>query len=113
MWQVRVSLDIDPPGNHLETRETVRDAYLELVGREDIFEPDMIAALADGEVTYTLHVDQPNRQDAMLFAVGALRAALHGAGGSTPGWEEGRIEEWLECAEIATKPTKELVSASS
>lgn len=73
-----------PLGEFDEQTDRLYEALLRLDGVED---PDVAANLSTGAVDVTMVVEAGTGEDAAARAVGALRAAIHEIGGSTPGWE--------------------------
>jgi len=108
VWQFTISLkaafvDISPDKGVIELRGITRGAFLELCERTDITDPEMSAALADGDVTYAVRLDGRSREEAVRTATSAIRAALHAQGAHTPGWEK-CVDEWIERSEITSRP---------
>jgi hypothetical protein len=53
----------------------------------DVIDPDLGGSLATGRVDITMVVEAESLEDATRKSLTAVRAAIHAAGGSTPGWE--------------------------
>lgn len=65
------------------------DQVLEHLYDDDrVREPDYTASLAERTVEFSLSVSSDDEVDAFTLLHSALRAAIHAAGGGTPGWED-------------------------
>ena len=104
MWQIRLTLAVEPPGDCDKFRGLVRASYLELVDRGDIYAPEVSAELKGGCVEFSLAIDLEEREASIRIATAAVRAALSGAGFSTPGWEK-LVDAWIAQSEIASRPS--------
>lgn len=103
MWQIKLNLTAEPPGDSPDIREIIRASYQELCRRADIFEPELSGVLRDGCVAFVVHLEADDREMACRNGIAAIRAALHGAGAHTLDWDA-RIEAWIEGSEIASRP---------
>lgn len=65
--------------------DAIADALRELAAAEDA---DLGMDLATGALDVTLTVKAVDEVEALSWALGSTRTALHAAGHSTPGWEE-------------------------
>lgn len=66
--------------------ETCLDAVMEELLRLDVEDPSVGGVLARGEVTLAFTVEAPSLVASLDQALATTRAALHGAGASTPSW---------------------------
>lgn len=78
----------DPPGNLTDDDvvQHLEDVLHTLEGAEDVDDPDIIATLATGDVTFTGFVDTDSFDDAARQFSSAVRAAIHASHGATPDW---------------------------
>lgn len=72
-----------------EAFEAHIDEVLEnLYNAHGVTDPDYTASLAERCVEFSLSADGADEVEALSTIYAALRAAIHTAYGSTPGWEE-------------------------
>lgn len=87
MW--RIAIDVALDAESASAQEGRRDFYrnvLDNLHSADALMPEMDGDLAD-VVTISIGIDGgEDFADTICRAVGAIRAAVHGAGGSTPDW---------------------------
>lgn len=76
-----------------------------------ITDPDISASLADGDVEISVVVEAENTDEAAKIGNGAIRCAVHAAGGHTPGWEEIPTAMWELEVEKSTQRRLNLVDA--
>jgi hypothetical protein len=74
---------------------------------ERVMDPDITAALANREVTFTLAVEAEDDIEALTIISGALRSAIHAANGGTPGWEN----HFRKLASMIRQPEGQLIDA--
>jgi hypothetical protein len=69
---------------------------------ERVVDPDYTASLRHRRVSFTLTVAGEDQGIAFTLAHAALRAAIHGAEGATPGWESqfNEIQSSVRSAEL-------------
>lgn len=66
---------------------------LQLEGADNVLDTAVSADAARREVTIELVGCGPDPIQALLNGISAMRAAIHAAGGATPGWPD-RASEW-------------------
>ncbi|MPZ89614.1 MAG: hypothetical protein GEU81_16435 [Nitriliruptorales bacterium] len=101
-YHLVLELDADVRDDELETRlDEILDRLREMHGVHDV---DYGAALETGAVVFTGYVDSNSFDDAAVTFSSAVRAAIHAAQGSTPGWPTwGPGEVRIEAPEPATR----------
>lgn len=83
--QVRFSGD-------LSGLEKLLDAVMGELVKLDVTDPSIGGTLTEGDVEFSLAVEADTLEKATVRAFGTIRAAIHAAGGGTPGWPEFRGE---------------------
>lgn len=70
-----------------ERLEEHLDYVLEaLAGDARVIDPDYTASLATGAVDFSVTVEAETEGEGLNLALAAMRAAIHGSEGFTPGW---------------------------
>ncbi len=102
-YSVMIGLRIIGDLDHLQDSiDQVMDELVKLTEvDETLYDPSIGADLVAGEVEFSLSVDA-DEDEAIPKALGAIRTAIHAAGGGTPGWP---------CFERAKTISAELVNA--
>lgn len=100
-----------PPPSHEDFEaffDAIADAFYECEG---IFDQDVSGNADTGDIVFSLAIDTDDPAEALQRALGAVRTAMHAAGGRTPGWEQ-RIEEALsQISGTKTTAAPELAAA--
>lgn len=95
MYEVRLVAGVRVPPNDYETLQRhFADVIAKLVDQEEA-DPRLTAAdlsvdLHEGRVELCISVTVTDVAEAMTVGKAAIRAAIHGAGGFTPGWDDAR-----------------------
>jgi hypothetical protein len=76
----------------LSALEKLLDAAMEELVKLDVTDPSIGGTLSDGDIGFSLVVEAETLEKATVSAFGTIRAAIHAAGGGTPGWPEFRGE---------------------
>jgi hypothetical protein len=76
----------------LSELEKLLDVVMEELVRLDVTDPSIGGTLSDGDIEFSLAVEADTLEKATASAFGTIRAAIHAAGGGTPGWPEFRGE---------------------
>jgi hypothetical protein len=72
--------------------EKLLDAVMEELVKLDVTDPSIGGTLSDGDIEFSLAVEAETLEKATATTFGTIRAAIHAAGGGTPGWPEFRGE---------------------
>ena len=72
--------------------EKLLDAVMDELVKLDVTDPSIGGTLTDGDIELTLAVEADTLEKATASVFGTIRAAIHAAGGGTPGWPEFRGE---------------------
>jgi hypothetical protein len=72
--------------------EQALDLVMEELVKLDVTDPSIGGTLSDGDIELSLAVETDTLENATASAFGTIRAAIHAAGGGTPGWPEFRGE---------------------
>ena len=72
--------------------EQALDRVMEELVKLDVTDPSIGGTLADGDIEFSLAVEADTLEKAIASVFGTIRAAIHAAGGGTPGWPEFRGE---------------------
>jgi hypothetical protein len=72
--------------------EKLLDAAMDELVKLDVTDPSIGGTLTEGDVEFSLAVEADTLETATVHAFGTIRAAIHAAGGGTPGWPEFRGE---------------------
>jgi hypothetical protein len=72
--------------------EKLLDAVMDELVKLDVTDPSIGGTLTDGDIEFSLAVEADTLERATAGAFGTIRAAIHAAGGGTPGWPEFRGE---------------------
>jgi hypothetical protein len=76
----------------LSDLEQLLDAVMEELIKLRVTDPSIGGALSDGDIEFSVAVEDETLEDATTSAFGTIRTAIHAAGGGTPGWPEFRGE---------------------
>ena len=76
----------------LSELEKLLDLVMEELVKLDVTDPSIGGTLQDGDIEFTLAVEADTLEKATASVFGTIRAAIHAAGGGTPGWPEYRGE---------------------
>ena len=80
-----VALQVQFTGD-LSELEKLLDVVMEELVRLDVTDPSIGGTLADGDIEFSLAVEDEMLEKATASAFGTIRTAIHAAGGGTPGW---------------------------
>jgi hypothetical protein len=72
--------------------EQLLDAVMEELVELHVTDPSIGGVLSDGDIEFSLAIEAETLEKATASAFGTIRAAIHAAGGGTPGWPEYRGE---------------------
>jgi hypothetical protein len=70
--------------------EKLLEVVMEELVRLDVTDPSIGGTLSDGDIEFSLAVEDETLEKATASAFGTIRTAIHAAGGGTPGWPEFR-----------------------
>lgn len=102
MWLVKIELTVTS-GPSDDLSEFLDETYVQLCEIARDCDPNMLAVVANHEVMFSMVIDDEDRLVAFKNATSTLRAALHAAGGHTPGWEQD-VEAVLARSRMSSEP---------
>lgn len=71
----------DLPAHVMEIADALHDLH-------DIVDPDLDGSFTQGTLDVSMIIEANDLTDAVKRSLAAVRAAIHAAGGATPGWEQ-------------------------